>query len=188
MRRRSGSALVAVMVLSLSGCGGDDADARPDEPSTSATGSATSEPTASDEPEVAPATGPEMSVDNVSLRTPKGHDVRRVNDLMMSSTGPQGDRVTVSVRSTMQATSLSEQARVEMKSILWQKPPRRLDDVTVGDVEMYHLRGAGFGGYPSDVFGAQVGGNDVTISILTFRPDRERAEIVESVLASVTWS
>jgi hypothetical protein len=188
MRRCSWSALVAVVALSLTGCGGDDADARPDETSTSATDSASSEPSASAEPGVAPATGPEMQIRNVSLRVPKGHQPRQVNDLIMSSTGPEGDRVSLFVNSTITARPLDDQAAQEAEVGMWQEKPRRVDDVTVDGVEMFHLQGKGFAGYPSDVFGAQVGGNDVTISILTFRPARERAEIVESVLASVTWS
>jgi hypothetical protein len=129
-----------------------------------------------------------MRLGNVSLRVPEGHEPRQVNDLIMSSTGPRGDRVTLSASSVIAAKSLDELAESEAELGMWQQKPRRLDDVTVGGVEMFHLRGKGFAGYPSDVFGTQEGGKDVSISILSFRPERERTGIVEAVLASVTWS
>jgi hypothetical protein len=189
MRRRGPSVVTgAVLAMLLAGCGGDGGavEAEPSTPA-STTPAASEEPAADPGPTVEPADGAEITVGNLTLRLPKGFPPRKINDLLVTATGPTFERIAVSARSSMDDNTLAELAQISVDAGMWDGRPRRLDDVEAGGETLYHLEGPDEMGYDAEEFGAQVDGWDVEIYVAGSGSTRKRREIAEAVLASVEW-
>ncbi len=194
--------VLTAVVLSLvaSGCGGDDPGANgPTEPTASSPTTADSsasptEPTEPTEPTVAAATGVLMDLPGVSARAPEGWKkndplskyLRQVDDPATTSSVALGSLL------AFRDAPLSEQARTAFKG--WRNTDRAevLEPVEIAGVQWWHIGAREKGQFTASRVDAYGTIHDGRLISLTFYvdeeiPAEERAEIIESVQASLEW-
>ena len=186
------AALVSATVVTLvAGCTGDPAPPAPtsDGPGASSSpaesGSATT--TTSPSPTVAPASGGRISTPVLSMRFPAEWTVFRDSaPAVYGARSPNiWDNIHYSRVELIGQLPLGEVADLFSDPIGWDKPPRRLSDVTVDGVRLFHLRGT-LGDHPREVYGTQRGTTAVLLEF-EIREPRGRRQTIESVLATVDW-
>ncbi len=192
MHKAVRGAVVAVLSLGLlAGCGDDDPPTpAPSGSTTSPTDSASPSETTSpsDEPSVEPASGQQETFGSFTMNFPKGWDVRALSDMAMAASGPDGEHLGVSAVPTTTQLSTDKLARDAIEDAMFVGKPVRFDDVEVDGVLMYHVRGPLGADQTRDLVGAEYGGYEMTLQLTTQLPEAAQQELIESMLASVTWS
>jgi hypothetical protein len=203
--RRPLTVLATLALLATPGLAGCDSSAGGPAPTTggepSSPGDATSGPAPGDrttqastgaptqEPTVRPATGARLDTDLLRLRFPAGYLVSRTfaPDIYEASRRGLADhRVEYATGDLLVQGSLDYLAGLSVKFAAWDGRPRRLPPVEIDGVPCFHLRGVQYG-QPTDVFGAQRGLTQVSLTFSLADPPAKRQEIIDSVLATLTW-
>lgn len=181
------SLLLACSVL-LAGCGGDE-----EPPESAPSGSPTSDapsPSEPAEPTVEPAAGPEVELGSLTMRYPEGYEPRETEDLgaqLVAASGSDGERVALGAYEDFSHDTLDESADLAITTGLWTSRPKRLDDLEVDGVLMYHLAGPAGAGSTIEQFGAEFGGYDMTFLVSTEGSAAERRQLIDSILVTATW-
>lgn len=185
-------ALVAVLALGLlAGCGDDDPPTPAPSGSTTSPTKTTSPSEATSptgEPPVEPAGGKQETFGSFTMSFPKGWDVRPLSAMAMAASGPDGEHLGVSAVPTTTQLSTDRLARDAVEDASFVGKPVRFDDVEVDGVLMYHVRGPLGADQTRDLVGAEYGGYEMTLQLTTQLPEAAQQELVESLLASITWS
>lgn len=194
--------------LLLGGCsdgGGADGAATPTptgtsevpaSPSPSAT-SDPSDPSPPPEPTVTPATGPELVSEQLRLRVPEGWELdESFTELDVSANGGEGVQGNTVLVTTVPATSggTLDELAASAAEVPGGRPLEVLEPVTVGGVEMAHVRGP-FGGILTDTYVAVVktaaGTDQVSISFGYDNGVEDdvafQQALMDEVLATVKW-
>lgn len=186
--RRTCAALV--LALALAGCSDDGAEPDGDDPSSPTSSSA---PTATDassaEPSVQPATGKEMTSDQVTLRLPAEADwIITRGGRSGHHPGDDGTLSSVFIGSGGEGfDSLEEVSRTSLSVLRDSRPSARLgDNRTVAGVEGITLSAEDDRGYYYE-FGTTRAGVEVSISFAFPVRDAASEAWIESILASVVW-
>lgn len=187
MKKVAGVVPLFVSVLALAGCGSGGTDAAeppPAESSDTQAGEASSAPT----PSVAPATGPRVRVDELTLRLPDGFSrPRPMLGLGYTSLGPGGSIVAVAEVEAQSKTDSSLERSMRRSTLWGDIEPARAADRLVDGVTMIHLHAGSTPGMYDDVFGAHVGEHLVSLEFTLAGGPRARERLVESVLATAEW-
>lgn len=192
MRHMVRGVLVAVLSLFLlAGCGDDDPptpapSSSPTETVADPSESAT--PTDDPSPAVEPASGEQVTFGSLTLSFPKGWDVRELSAMALASSGPDGEQFAVLAVPTTTRLSTDELAKDALGDAAFVGKPVRLDDVEVDGVPMYHVRGPLGADQTRDRVGAEYGGYEMVLQLTTVLPKAAHQELIDSVLASVTWA
>lgn len=200
LNRLTGTAIGcgAALALLLSGCGGGDgASADPtssgsssSSPSPSSSPSTDPSPSAST-PTVALARGVLLKQPSASVNAPTGF-VRApaMVDFQSSaySTGSTNDVVSLG-QSPWGSSSVTDAAKLALKSSTYLVPPKRLEDVVLDGVVAYHLAGGPDHFTAGDMYGAIYEGDLVTIEFdfSKQRSPAERRKLMASSLATFHW-
>ena len=194
MRRTTSGALsLLVCAALLGGCGEDEPDpeAEPDASSTSTSADDT-DPTEPSEPSVEPASGEVVELGSLTVTFPQGFDTREASSMggdVVTGDAPDGDaRIAFVAAEDYNHQSLDTAVDYAIAAGLWTRRPKRLGDVEVDGVKMYQLSGPGSGGSTDVQFGAEHGGYDISLTIGAVGPAAERQELIDSILATATWS
>ena len=188
----------AALALLLSGCGGGDGASADPPSSSSSTGSPSSSgstdsspsPSAST-PTVAPARGVLLEQASATMNAPTGFvhapDLVHFQDSAFS-TGSSNDVVSMS-QSPWGGGSVSDAARLALKSSSYILPPKRLEDVLLDGVPAYHLAGGPDRYTAGDMYGALYQGDLVTVEFdfSKQRSPAERRKMMASSLATFHW-
>ena len=198
MNRVTGTAIGcgAALALLLSGCGGNDgASADPASSSSSSsspTSSGSSEPSPSaSTPTVAPARGVLLKQPYASVNAPTGFVRAPAMVHFQSSaysTGSTNDVVSLG-QSPWGSSSVTDAARLALKSSSYIIPPKRLEDVVLDGVPAYHLAGGPDQFTSGDMYGALYEGDLLTIEFdfSKQRSPAERRKLMASSLATFHW-
>lgn len=187
-----------VLALVLTACsgseeptGGDGADAGSSEsvaPSASSSESSSAPPSETPEtPEVAPATGPVLKVKGMQVNAPEGWEttIRVAAGHGAFPTGQIGTTAGVNRFPNSGLFTIDEIADEEVADM--GRGGKRLDDLEVDGVQVYHLVGSEEKGVDLERFGTIVNDQRVAL-VFTFANDESRAEkdeIIQSMLASM---
>jgi hypothetical protein len=106
---------------------------------------------------------------------------------IITSSGPDGERFALVSAKSFNVQTVEEAISIAIQTGPWLRKPRRLEDVYVDSVKMFRLSGPTGVGYAEDEFGVEYGGYDVNLSIASQGSKAERQELIDSILASVTW-
>ena len=189
MRTTTGRALSLLLCATLlAGCG-DDEPSPEGAPSDSPSG-ASSTPSESSEPEVEPASGPRVKVGGLSMNLPRGFEPREaavMGSEIITSSGPDGERLALVSAESFNVQTVEEAISIAVETGNWVRKPKRLEDVYVDNVKMFRISGPSGIGYTEDEFGVEYGGYDVNLTIASQGSKAERQELIDSILASVTW-
>jgi len=189
----SGTALGcgAALALLLSGCDGASADpASSSSPSSTGSADPSTSPSA-DTPTVAPATGVLLEQPSAAMNAPTGFGRAPGMVHFLSSAysnGSSNDVVSLS-QSPWGSGSVSDAARLALKSSSYLLPPRRLADVALDGVPAYHLTGGPDRYTAGDMYGALHQGELVTVEFdfSKQRSPAERRRLMASSLATFHW-
>lgn len=200
MKRSLGSLTVCAVLVLTSACSGGD-DPAPGAGGTASTpeGSAPSsdEPTAEESPEepqtpeVEPATGPDLTQTNLSVRAPEGWTLTREGDPFsgQASEGLSSIFVTEIEDFGDGLLSTRQQAEIAQNAGSYLTKPKILEPVEIDGREWYHVAGPTDRVRHVDAFGTSEDGLsysvDISLNLATFTP-AERQELVDSVLASIS--
>jgi len=177
------------LALLVSGCSNDEdpeSEGSPQSPSSSS--SATEQTTPSDEPTtVAPATGPELEVKDISLRMPEGWKLDN-DDASFLVVGADADENTLINLSSFPSldpdASIARLAKSTEKTGGYPKGSV-LPPTTVAAQPAFHVAGDVVGDYHEE-FGLIHEGEIVAVEFVKLRgPKTGWSELVESVLATV---
>jgi len=201
------AAWLGVVVLGLTGCGGDD-----DEPG--GTGSTSASPTASDtvsqsadpstdptetptdtgspSPTVAPATGIELREQTSSIRLPEGwRATDPISTTQSSAIGPDGaGSITLLDDDTLNpGFPLEERVKIAIQTLPDGAKHTRLPDVMLGDTPAYHLTYTMPGRTEvHDLVEGERSQRLVTVDFaLSAKALKQDPEIVATVLATFQW-
>lgn len=179
--RWAAAAAATVCLGALLGACGDDGEPAAEETSSSTPSTA---PEPSETADTSPM-GKQVTLGPVTLTVPDGYRVKDVSEYLLLIVGPEQQRLGLAVQESMTDTSLDELAADP--SVTWTSEPRRVDDVELDGVELYHLTGeTAFG--RGDEYGVDNAGYNVTINASDLiASDAERASWLEPILASLTW-
>lgn len=183
------SLLLGCSVL-LAGCGDDEEppeDAPSGSPTSEAPSPSESEPT---EPIVEPAAGPRVELGSLTVSYPEGYEPRESEALgaeLVAASGPDGERLALGAYEDFSPQSLDEAVDLAITTGLWIRKPKRLVDLEVDGVSMYHLAGPGGVGSTIEQFGAEFGDFDMTFTVSTEGSKADRQELIDSILATATW-
>ncbi|WP_028642992.1 hypothetical protein [Nocardioides sp. URHA0020] len=194
------AAVAAGLVLTLAGCSDDDPKADPSsKPSLSASSSAPSgstSPTATAEasPSVSPATGPLLKMPNATIKAPK--DWIQASDLIDIATEANPPSASLSavrlgsIEYTGPTIPLDLQAESAIDSYAERGTLKRLPDVELDGVTLFHVAGSPRKGIHLDAYGVRQDGWDTDVQ---FRFDRaftpaQRKEIIAQSLATFDWT
>lgn len=198
MNRVTGTAIGcgAALALLLSGCGGGDgASADPASSSSSSsspTSNGSSEPSPSaSTPTVVPARGVLLKQPSGTMNAPTGfvHAPGLVHFQDSAfSTGSTNDVVSMS-QSPWGSSSVTDAAKLALKSSTYLVPPKRLEDVVLDGVPAYHLAGGPDHFTSGDMYGALYEGDLLTIEFdfSKQRSPAERRKLMASSLATFHW-
>lgn len=179
------------LALLVTGCSDDDepeGEGPPESPSSSDASSPTDETTPTDEPStVAPATGPELSVKDVSIRLPEGWAVDNTDASFLVVGAANDDTGVINLSSFPSLdpdASIDVLARSTVKTGGYPRdavqPP-----TTMAGQPAFHVAGEVVGDY-SEEFGLIHDGEIVSVEFVFFRgPEEGRQELIDSVLATV---
>lgn len=191
MHRMVRGVLVAVLALTvLAACGDDDPPAP--EPSGSTT-SPTETPSPSettgpsDEPSVEPASGKQETFGSFTMNFPKGFDISRPAGLILVGTGPDVF-IAVHAIETVTQDSLNALARIALADAVYKGKPVRKENLVADGVPMFHVSGPIGAGRTRDLVGVEYGGFQMQLDFTTSLPEPARQQLIDSVLASITWS
>jgi hypothetical protein len=204
--RRLGVVVMVVLVAALSGCSDDASSDSPDSaptgsgpsgsasspPSDTPTAQPSAEPSAepSVEPSVEPATGTLMELEHSSVRVPASFEVLPYDDTNLRTAGDRRSAATIALNDVPAINpdlSLSELARINIGSGVFDRKPKIVEPVTISGVRMYHATGPVSELEHFDEFGAMMGDAEVWITFTLPRdfPAAKRQRLVDSVLATL---
>ena len=196
------SAALAVLLLGSACSGSDDPGGSPSPSSASPTGSDTAspeptdstEPTGSADPSVDAATGATLELPHSRVRIPA--DWKRMSRLVRTQQDAKDpDSASLLSLAEINAFGSTNSADELVKSVLrvtrgtYPLTPKRLPNVVVDGVEMYHLSGKIQPLRWLEEYGAIFSDRIVTLGF-EFSPDvspAERQQVVASVLATFEW-
>ena len=200
MTPRTTWAALLLLALTAAGCSSTDgADAGPDSPSTTAasttaastpTGSTPADPSAEETGSVAPATGPQLSSDHLTLRLPADDDWEvgtggRTGYHDLDPSVPPSDIHLGG--SGGGSEDLDALADVVLGGERGSRPSaRREADRTVAGLKGFVVTAEDDKGYHYE-FGAITGGYHASIVFDLPRNDAAAHQLIEAVLASVEW-
>ncbi len=195
-RNLAAAASLGLVLAIGAACDGSE-DPGPD-PSPSATGTPGSgSPTPSDEPSAEPsaeaATGPLLKMPEAQVRAPEGWvKADGMVPTISRATPPEGiSAIRLGSIDAFGATpSLDELAQNTIMASLAETKPKKQPNVEIDGKEVYHLSGPTDERNYLDQYGVVYKDRIVTLEIdldTKYVSEAERAEIVESVLASFTW-
>ncbi len=200
MSIRLGIVLPSVLaaVLALAGCGDDPSEGPDAEPTGQSSSSAPSEsppestPAAEPTPTVAPAAGDPMELSNVAVRAPKGFVVDPPNMSYLRFAFERGGVQSIALANTpaINVLPLRKQAVISIRSHVYSTLPTIVEPVEIGGVEMYHYAGQVNDNEYVEEYGAIYDGSQISLNFLLSptMPEAERQELVDSVLATLTFS
>ncbi len=180
--------LLVAVGLAAAGCTGEG-DEPPSPSGSPATAASSGTPTTdSSSPAPVPASGPWLRADTFELRAPQGWTVDdsvafslRADDLST------GSAIYVGNLGDAPERSLDDQVAASREIVPWTGSPRRLADVTIDGVAFYHLVGEQAGQTGVEEFGAISRGTSVRLSFNLGIGPEQRAELIDSVLATFAW-
>lgn len=209
------AAALGLSLLGLTACSGDDSGGSADDPpsasSTSEAGTPSEEPTGSTEPTdeptdepsdeattgstafpgVTPAAGPEFGLDTVTMHAPEGWEIvpSTISGQQISASAP-GGRINFIEQANAADVPVDARAQVFTDSHD-DGPIERLPDVTLGEPGVQAARFEYSEPPNKATFQAVVGWRNGYSITLIFELDqallKEQPDLVDSVLASITW-
>jgi hypothetical protein len=199
--RRAAAATAAATLLALAGCGDDEpgpeAGPTPSSPSSPASPapSVPSSPAGSEtaDPSVTPASGLPIRIRDVSLNAPDGWT--RLSDLFSKLAKGAGDPRGASMVGLYSVPAFNADATVDQLAAAVEQTSHYVGKATVHEpvdvngVECFHVSGRYPAGQVQHQFGVNRGDYQITVKF-DFDPqlaEDEQQEVMDSVLASVTW-
>lgn len=188
----SGALALLVCATLLGACGEDATTPGPASSSSSGSSSGASEPEPEPtEPSVQPATGAKVELGGLTLNLPAGFEPREASSMggdLVTASGPDGAaRIAFVAAEDFNRQSLDKAVEFAITTGFWTHKPRRLPDVEVDGVTMYHLSGPSGAGFIDVQFGAEHGGYDTNLTISASGSAVERQHLIDSILATATW-
>ncbi|WP_309648769.1 hypothetical protein [Nocardioides sp.] len=201
MKRSLGSLAGCAVLVLTSACSGGGDDPAPSTGSTGASpgesapaaGEPTTEPSPEEPetPEVEPASGPDLTQTNLSVRAPEGWTLTREGDPFsgQASEGLSSIFVTEIEDFGDGVLSIQQQAEIAQNSGSYLMKPKILEPVEIDGREWYHVAGPTDRVRHVDAFGTSEDGLsysvDIALNRATFSP-AQRQELVDAVLASIS--
>lgn len=197
--------LVVAVMLTLVGCADDPDDDRPigqtSEPTEESAPTESVDPTDPIEPSepsapasetVAAATGDPLELSNVSVRAPEGFDADPPDGSNLRFAFERGGVQSIALANTSsldESQSLTEQARVSMRSNVYPRPPTLMEPVEFDGVAMYHYAGRVSEHEYVEEYGTIYDGSQISINfrLAATSSDAERQQLVASVMASLQF-
>ncbi|WP_193609493.1 hypothetical protein [Nocardioides lijunqiniae] len=189
------TALALVLVL-VSGCSDDDPSGEPggsESPTASASSPEATEgsPSASEDPSPEPAEGEEVRVERLAIRAPEGWTVTKEGDPYSAQIGKDINAIYIQELPDFGGgkLSLQEVAQTRLRNGPYLREPKIMEPVTVAGQEWYHIAGRATETTYAEDFGTVADGLALLVAMSFDRklPEAERQEIVDTVLASVTF-
>ncbi|MCB0906824.1 MAG: hypothetical protein KDB63_06870 [Nocardioidaceae bacterium] len=180
--------LLVAVGLATAGCTGEGDE--PPSPSGSAvtSNSSGSPTTASSSAGPVPASGPWLRTDAFELRAPQGWSVDdSVPFSLRADELSTGSAIYVGNLGDAPDRSLDDQVAASREIVPWTGRPHRLADITLDGVAFYHLVGEQAGQAGVEEFGAISRGTSVRLSFNLGTGPEQRAELIDSVLATFAW-
>lgn len=196
MRTTMSGALALLVCATLLGACGDDATTPgPASGTASSSPSPSSSPGASEpeptEPSVQPATGAQVELGSLTLNLPAGFEPREASSMggdLVTASGPDGAaRIAFVAAEDFNRQSLDKAVEFAITTGFWTRKPKRLPDVEVDGVTMYHLSGPSGAGFTDVQFGTEHGGYDTSLTISASGSAAERQHLIDSILATASW-
>jgi hypothetical protein len=193
--RRAAVATAAAALLGLAGCGGDDPGVEPQRtPSSSSSSSPTGAPVSETaDPSVTPASGLLIRIRDVSLNAPDGWT--RLSDLFSKLAKGAGDPHGRSMVGLYSVPAFNPDATVDQLATAVEQTSHYVgsasvhEPVDVNGVECFHVSGRYRDGQVQHQYGVNRGDYQITVKF-DFDPqltEDEQRDVMDSVLASVTW-
>ncbi len=182
---RARVAVVGLVAVLLTGCGGSDPGLRPDTDPNDEPNSASPSPSQA----VEPADGPRVENAHASYRVPRGYEVadELAGTIPANDSGAGRSAITLAEVPAFGSTDLGAAAEVVSRNVAQDRPPKRLADITLDGVPVFHLEGR----LDETVWLAAYGAiRDDTVVYVRFDLDTAPAksqQVVESVLATWQW-
>lgn len=196
MKSRKTCAALALLALALTGCSTEDGpdggpDGGPDDPSTTASseGTASASPSDGGSDGVAPATGKQMGDEHVSFRLPAEKGWGVAYEGTVGYLAPPDDRISqINIGGAgASIDNLDDAASSGLKSLKADRSTaRREENRTVAGLEGVVLTAEDDNGY-FYILSTISGGENVSIVFDLPRNDAAAHELIDAVLASVTW-